>query len=115
MLEVFRTFHQIKKCEVGFALESEGARQCQLIHAGGSARVGLVVGVTRLCSAGRAGGGQGGHEKGAGRAQEEAEEEEEEVMMFLRALVSGSHLFFVFLPKEYSCRFSGRSFRICRI
>ena len=27
-----------KKCEVGSALESEGARQCQLIRAGGSAR-----------------------------------------------------------------------------
>ena len=78
-------------------------------------RAGLVVGVTHLCSAGRAGGGQGGREKGAGGAQEEAEKEEEEVMIFLRALVSGSHLFFVFLPEEYSCRFSGSSFRICRI
>ena len=29
----FALFPKIKKCEVGFALESEGARQCQLIHA----------------------------------------------------------------------------------
>ena len=74
-----------------------------------------MVGVTHLYSAGRAGGGQGGREKGAGGAQEETEEEEEEVMIFLRALVSGSHLFFVFLPEEHSCRFLGDSFRICRI
>ena len=41
---VFRTFPKQKKCEAGFALESEGARQCQLIHAGsarGCARAGL--------------------------------------------------------------------------
>ena len=113
---VFRTFPQNKKqCEVGFALESEGARQWEPIHAGGSARAGLVVGVTHPCSAGRAGGGQGCREKGAGGAQEEAEEEKKEVMTCQRALVSGSHLFFVFLPEGNSCRFSGDSFRIRRI
>ena len=63
-----------KKCEVGSAPESEGARQCQLIHAGGSARIGFVVGVTHSCSAGRVGGGRGGSEEGA-REQEEEEEE----------------------------------------
>ena len=34
----FCTFLPPKKCEVGSALESEGACQCQLIHAGCSAR-----------------------------------------------------------------------------
>ena len=33
----FLHFSAKKKCEVGSALESEGARQCQLIHAGSSA------------------------------------------------------------------------------
>ena len=37
----FALFPRLKKCEAGSALESEGARQCQLIHAGGSARAGL--------------------------------------------------------------------------
>ena len=37
----FRTFPKIKKCEAGSALESEGARHCQLTHAGGSARADL--------------------------------------------------------------------------
>ena len=39
LVKVFsRTFpRNRKKCEVGFALESEGARQCQPIHAGSSA------------------------------------------------------------------------------
>ena len=73
------------------------------------------MGVTHPCSAGRAGGGQGCREKGAGGAQEEAEEEKKEVMTCQRALVSGSHLFFVFLPEGNSCRFSGDSFRIRRI
>ena len=65
-----------KSAQLGSAHESEGARQCQLIHAGGSARVGLVVGVTHSCSTNRIGGGQGGSDKKA-REQEEAEEEEE--------------------------------------
>ena len=74
----FALFPKIKKCEVGSAPESEGARQCQLIHAGGSARIGLVVDVTHSCSAGRVGGGQGGSEEGAREQEEEEEEEEEE-------------------------------------
>ena len=91
----FALFPVGKKCAVGFALESEGARQCQLIHAGGSARVGLVVGVTHSRSAGRVGGGQGGSEEGA-LEQEEAEEEEEkkdEAVTFLIGCLV--------LPEEY--------------
>ena len=38
----------LKKCEVGSALESEGARQCQLIHAGGSARGCARAGLQRV-------------------------------------------------------------------
>ena len=41
----FALFPKVKKCEAGFALESEGARQWQPIHAGcsagGRARAGL--------------------------------------------------------------------------
>ena len=96
LLGVFARFPKLqKKCEVGSAPESEGARQCQPIHAGGSARIGLVVGVTHSCSAGRVGGGQGGSEEGA-REQEEAEEEEEkedEAVTFLIGCLV--------LPEEY--------------
>ena len=35
--EFFALFTKIKKCEVGFALESESARRCQPIHVGSSA------------------------------------------------------------------------------
>ena len=37
----FEHFSPQKKCEAGSALGSEGARQCQLIHAGSSAPAGL--------------------------------------------------------------------------
>ena len=52
------------------------APACQLIHAGGSAR--LVVGATHSCSVGRVGAGQGRSEEGAREQEEEEEEEEEE-------------------------------------
>ena len=93
LLGFFALFPWEKKSAAGFAPESEGARQCQLIHAGGSAR-GLVVGVTHSRSAGRVGGGQGGSEEEA-LEQEETEEEEKEdeaVTFLIGCLV---------LPEEY--------------
>ena len=83
----FALFPTLKKREGGFALESEGARQWQLIHAGCSARIGLVEGVTHTCSAGRVGGCQGS-EEGALEQEEEEEEEEEAVAGVLRATSS---------------------------
>ena len=45
----FRTFPPIKKkCEVGFALESESARQWQPIHAGCSAGRRVLAGLPRV-------------------------------------------------------------------
>ena len=70
----------------------------QLIHTGGSARLGLVVGITHSCSAGRVGGGQGGSEKGA-REQEEEEEVNTGSGMFLVLLVT---FFFVLCSLQSS-------------
>ena len=47
----FALFTQIKKCEVGFALESEGARQWQPIHAGCSAGGRAFAGLHRVGAA----------------------------------------------------------------
>ena len=44
----FLHFSQKKKCEVGFALESEGARQCQPTHAGCSAGGRALAGLHRV-------------------------------------------------------------------
>ena len=69
---VFRTFPHGKKsaeCQVG---QCGPAPARQFIHAGGSARLGSVVGVTHSFSAGRVGGGQGSHEeeRGGGGSEE---------------------------------------------
>ena len=48
---VFALFPKIKKCEVGFALESEGARQWQPIHSGCSAGGRALAGLRRVGAA----------------------------------------------------------------
>ena len=47
----FRAFPRRKKCAVGFALESEGARQCQPIRAGCSAGGRALAGLHRVGAA----------------------------------------------------------------
>ena len=47
----FALFPELKKCEAGFALESESARQCQPIHAGCSAGGRALAGFRRVGAA----------------------------------------------------------------
>ena len=51
LLFFFALFPKLKKCAVGFALESEGARQCQPIHAGCSAGGRALAGFPRVSAA----------------------------------------------------------------